>query len=263
MYFYFFILKRKRSSKSGCFSPWKFQFCENHLFTGQPSQRESPASPTANISAHSLELIQRSFTPLDIFITDLNKLWTRLFWQEYTQSGNLKINPDFKPSTALQPPWWSEGMSLSEWRWWSDLAIPLAGYLFLFAVINKETESILRPKSLEFFINYFPLNHQLQTEDVSENYLVFAQKVFSAVIAPEIYHIVILRYRKWRSPSMVQFDCNSSFENQGKVCPMREELLRAVLFIICILSMVWEVDRSQNEEKKNLGCNESWSSHSL
>lgn len=110
--FLFLYSERKEGSKSGCFSPWKFQFCENRLFTGQSSQRESPASPTANISAQSLELIQRSFTPLDIFIVDLNKLWTRLFWQEHTQSGNLKINPDLEPSTALQQPWWYIGMSL-------------------------------------------------------------------------------------------------------------------------------------------------------
>lgn len=141
---------------------------------------------------------------------DLNKLWTRLFWQEYTQSGNLKINPDFKPSTAFQPPWWSEGMSLLEKRWWSDLAISLAGYLF-----QGERESILQPKSLEFFNNYFPLNHQPQTEDVSEYYLVFCSEGFAAVIALEICNVVIFRYRKWRSPSMVQFD--RSFGNQWKI----------------------------------------------
>lgn len=123
---FYFVIVRKEGSKSGCFSPWKFQFCENCLFTGQPSQRESPASPSANISARSLELIQRSFSPLDIFIMDLNKLWTSLFWQEHTESGNLKINPDLELCTAFQQPWWYIGMSLSERRWCGDLAISVA-----------------------------------------------------------------------------------------------------------------------------------------
>lgn len=128
--FLFLHSERKEGSKLGCRCPWKLQFCENHLFTGQPSQRESPASPTANISAQSLELIQRSFTPLDIFIVDLNKLWTRLFWQEHTESGNLKINPNLEPSAAFQQPWWYTGMSLSERRWWADLATSVARVSF-------------------------------------------------------------------------------------------------------------------------------------
>lgn len=141
-------------------------------------------------------------------------------------------------------------MSLSERGWWSDLAVSLAGYLFLFAVINKEAESILQPKSLEFFIHYLSLNHQLQTENVSGDYLVFVQKVFSAVIAPEICNIVILRYRKRRSPFMVQFDCNSSSANQWKVLSHERRTAQSSAFHYFILSMVWEVGRSQNEEKK-------------
>lgn len=145
----------KEGSKSGCFSPWKFQFFENCLFTGQPSQRESPANPSANISAQSLELIQRSFTPLDIFIMDLNKLWTSLFWQEHTQSGNLKINPDLEPSTAFQEPWWDIGMSLSERRWWGDLATSV-DRVSLAVCSNKQgegehsTSSMLRVLDEEF-----------------------------------------------------------------------------------------------------------------
>lgn len=150
----FLYCERREGSKSGCFSPWKFQFCENCLFSGQASQRESPASPSANISTQCLELIQRSFTPLDIFIVDLNKLWTGLFWQEHAQSGNLKINPDLEPSTALQSPWWYIGMSLSE-RWWGDLVSSLArGYSTV--CWNKKgrrwcsTSSVLRPLDEEF-----------------------------------------------------------------------------------------------------------------
>lgn len=112
----------------------------------------------------------------------------------------------------------------------------------------------------------FPVKHQLQMEDVvSGDDLVFCSGGFAAVIAPGICNAVILRFRKRRSPSMMQFVCTSSFGGQQKVLSHKRkrtaQSTEFVLSIICILSVVSQVH--WNERKKNtLDCNELLSSHS-
>lgn len=114
----------------------------------------------------------------------------------------------------------------------------------------------------------FPVKHQpqkVQMEDVSRDDLVFSSRSFAAVIAPGICSTVIFSLRKWRGPSMMQFVCNRSFGGQQKVLSQKRrrtgESTEFALFLICILSMFWEVHRNQSE-KKTLGQNKSLSSHS-